>query len=91
MPDGGLKSASAMFLDTDSPLPAIYIADPLDQSVYKVTLSGTFLYRFRATDSGAFKHITGVYADHDNVYVSSGPLIYTFSTSDINVTPTPKP
>src|SRR5260221_1369129 len=82
LPDGKLKSAGSMYLDTNSQLPGIYITDPLDQSVYKVTLSGHFQYRFRSTDPGAFKQLGGVYADGDRVYVTSGSLVYTFTTTD---------
>ncbi len=90
MPDGSLKSASAMYLDTSSQLPGIYIADPLDQAIYKVTLAGTFQYRFRATDPGAFKALSSVYADQNRVYVTSGTLVYTFTTPDLSAaTPVP--
>src|SRR5579859_3059190 len=82
LPDGKLKSASAMYLDTSSQLPGIYITDTQDQSVYKVTLAGTFQYRFRATDPGAFSALSGVYADQNRVYATSGTLVYTFTTPD---------
>ncbi|MEP7288044.1 MAG: hypothetical protein ABI947_20005 [Chloroflexota bacterium] len=90
LPDGSLKSANAMYLDNDSTLPAIYITDPLDQSVYQVTLAGTFRFRFRATDNAAFRQLTGVYVDQNRVYVASGSLIYTFTMEDKpDATPTP--
>ncbi|MCC7449346.1 MAG: hypothetical protein IT324_18150 [Anaerolineae bacterium] len=91
MPEGNLKSANAMYMDIDSPLPAIYITDPLDQSVYEFTLAGTFRYRFRSADPNAFRQLTGVYADRDNLYVASGPIIYYFSVSDLSQKATPVP
>ncbi len=91
LPDGSLKSASAMYLDNDSTLSAIYIADPLDQSIYEVTLAGTFQFRYRSTDPGAFRHITGVYADQGKIYVASGSVIYYFVQADTLSTPTPLP
>jgi hypothetical protein len=86
-----LKSGSAMYLDNDSTLTAIYIADPLDQSIYQVTLAGKFLYRYRATDNNAFRHLTGVYADAGKIYVASGPVIYYFAQTDSLNTTTPVP
>ena len=91
LPDGSLKSASAMFLDDESTLPAIYITDPLDQSVYQVTLAGTFRYRFRSADPTAFRQLSGVFVDQDRVFVASGSLVYTFALNDTAGTPTPGP
>ncbi len=91
LPEEWLKSATAMHLDSTSSLPAIYILDALDQSVYQVTLSGTFKYRFRASDPGAFRQLTGIYADRDNIYVASGNTIYQLTMGDLLATPTPGP
>ncbi len=91
LPDGSLKSASAMFLDDESNLPAIYITDPLDQSVYQVTLAGTFRYRFRSADPTAFRQLSGIFVDQDRVFVASGSLVYTFTLNDTTGTPTPGP
>ncbi len=91
LPDGRLLSANSMYLDSDSPLPAIYITDYRDQSIYEVTLSGRFSHRYRSTDPNAFANLTGVFADRDHIYVASGPVIYFFSISDIASTPVPTP
>lgn len=84
MPDNkGPGSAVSMFLDTDSALPAMYIVDPEDQSIYQITLAGKFRYRFRATDH-SFRQLTGVFADRNgNIYASSGTTLYHFSISDL--------
>ncbi|HVO44565.1 MAG TPA: hypothetical protein VMT34_18190 [Aggregatilineales bacterium] len=91
LPDGSLKSASGMYVDTDSILSLIYIADPFDQSIYAVTMEGRFLHRYRSTDLDAFKHITGVYADKGRVYVASGEAVYVFTTDDSTALPSPTP
>jgi hypothetical protein len=91
LPDGSLRSANSMYLDNDAALPAIYITDPLDNSVYQVTVSGTFLRRYRAADNNAFRSLTGVFADRGNLYVTSGSLVYYFSVSDLVSTPVPTP
>jgi hypothetical protein len=91
LPDGKLLTANSLFLDSDSPLPAIYITDWRDGSIYEVTLSGRFSHRYRSSDPNAFKNLTGVFVDRDHVYVASGPLVYFFSVSDIVSTPTPAP
>jgi hypothetical protein len=91
LPDGSLRSANSMYLDNDAALPAIYITDPFDNSVYQVTVSGTFLRRYRAADNNAFRSLTGVFADRGNLYVTSGSLVYYFSVSDIVSTPVPTP
>lgn len=83
LPTGGLKSGVALYVDSDSPLPAIYILDAADQAVYQVTLSGAFRYRFRATDPGLFRALTNVYAEKDDVYVVSGGGLYHFSLADL--------
>ncbi len=83
-PEGGLKSANKMYLDSNSPLPAIFITDPKDESVYEFTLSGAFQGRFRATDSSAFKNLTSVFADGNNVYVTSGQVLYYFATGAVS-------
>jgi hypothetical protein len=84
-----LKSGRAMYLDGDSPLPAIYLLDAADQSVYQVTLSGAFRYRFRATDPNLFRNMTGIYADRDNIFVASGAVLYHFSIADLAGRPVP--
>ncbi|MCS6870545.1 MAG: hypothetical protein RML95_05365 [Anaerolineae bacterium] len=89
MPSDGLKSGRAMYLDGDSPLPSIYLLDPADQSVYQVTLSGAFRYRFRANDPNLFRALSGVYADRDNIFVASGNVLYHFSIADLAGRPAP--
>lgn len=79
-PEGGLKSANKMYLDSNSPLPAIFVTDPKDESVYEFTLSGAFQGRFRAADGSAFKNLTSVFADGSNVYVTAGQVLYYFAT-----------
>ncbi len=81
LPDGHLKSANAMYLDATSALPALYVLDPVDQSVYEFTLSGKFQARFRSTDPNAFAKLSGIYVDGSNVYVTSGQMLYYFTTS----------
>ncbi len=78
-----LQSGSAIYVDTDSTLPAIYLLDPVDQSVYQVTLSGVFKYRFRADDTNTFRDLNGIYADGANIYVAAGPMLYYFSIADL--------
>jgi hypothetical protein len=80
-----------MFLDNDAALPALYIADPVDNSIYEMTLAGTFQHRFRAADDNAFRSLSGLYVDRDRVYVASGAALYTFSISDMSATATPRP
>ncbi len=89
MPGGGLKSGRAMYLDGDSPLPSIYLLDAADQSIYQVTLSGAFRYRFRATDPNLFRALSGVYANRDNIFVASGGVLYHFSIADLAGRPAP--
>jgi hypothetical protein len=84
LPDNqSLQSGSAMYVDTDSALPAIYLLDSVDQSVYQVTLSGVFKYRFRADDTNTFRDLNGIYTDGGNVYVAAGPMLYYFSIADL--------
>ena len=85
VPGGHLKSANAMILDASSPLAALYILDPVDQSVYEFTLAGTFQARFRAADPLMFAHLSGIFAQGNNVYVTSGNGLYYFNTGE----PTP--
>ncbi|GAB4556168.1 MAG: hypothetical protein OHK0023_28230 [Anaerolineae bacterium] len=80
----GLKSGTSMYLDSDSPLPAIWIVDAADQSIYQVTLSGNFRFRFRAENSEMFNQLTTIYAERDDVYVSAGNTLYYFSIADLN-------
>ena len=89
LPTGSLKSGVGLYVDSDSPLPAIYILDAADQAVYQVTLSGAFRYRLRATDPSLFKALTSVYAEKDDVYVTSGGGLYHFSLADLVAQQTP--
>ncbi|PJF36569.1 MAG: hypothetical protein CUN49_04730 [Candidatus Thermofonsia Clade 1 bacterium] len=89
MPSDGLKSGRAMYLDGDSPLPSIYLLDSADQSIYQVTLSGAFRYRFRANDPNLFRALSGIYADRDNIFVASGSVLYHFSIADLAGQPAP--
>lgn len=89
--DGGIRSGSSMFLDSDSALTAMYVLDPVDESVYQVTLSGQFRFRFRAADVGAWSDLSGIYADGTQIYVTSGPVLYTFNLDDYAPTPSPTP
>ena len=83
-------AANGMFLDTDSLSPALYIIDPLDESIYEFTLAGTFKHRFKSSDPNAFRALTAVTVYKDNVYAASGSVLYTFSLSDlVSATPTP--
>ncbi len=82
LPDGHLKSANAMILDASSPLPALYILDPVDQSVYEFTVAGTFQARYRAIDPLMFAHLAGIYAQGNNIYVTSGNGLYYFNTGE---------
>jgi hypothetical protein len=86
LPDGSLKSGGAMYLDSSSPLSALYITDPSDQSVYEFTLAGVFQARYRATDAQAFMNLSGVFAHGNDVYVTSGAALYYFNTT---TNPTP--
>ncbi|MFQ3535399.1 MAG: hypothetical protein SNJ58_05940 [Aggregatilineales bacterium] len=89
MPSDGLKSGRAMYLDGDSPLPSIYLLDPTDQSVYQITLSGAFRYRFRASDPSLFQALSGIYAERDHIFVASGGMLYHFSIADLAGRPAP--
>ncbi|MCC7209788.1 MAG: hypothetical protein IT323_20955 [Anaerolineae bacterium] len=89
--DGGILSGSGLFLDADSALTAMYVLDPDDESVYQVTLSGQFRFRFRAADPGAWSDLTGIFVDGAQIYVTSGPVLYTFNLDDYSPTPTPTP
>ncbi|MCC6973396.1 MAG: SpoIIE family protein phosphatase [Anaerolineae bacterium] len=84
MPEGGSpRSGAAMYLDSDSPLPAIYILDPADQSIFQVTLSGAFRMRLRARDTAAFRNLSGIFVNGENLFVGSGPILYYFSITDL--------
>ncbi|PJF32328.1 MAG: hypothetical protein CUN51_01485 [Candidatus Thermofonsia Clade 1 bacterium] len=89
MPADGLKSGRAMYLDGDSPLPSIYLLDSADQSVYQITLSGAFRYRFRANDPNLFRSLSSIYAERDNIFVASGNVLYHFSVTDLAGRPAP--
>ncbi len=91
LPEDRLKSGGALYLDNDSALPALYLTDPLDNSIYQVTLAGTFQHRFKSSDPNAFRALSGVFVDRDNVYVLSGSLLYYFSMGDATGTPRPVP
>jgi hypothetical protein len=82
LPDGHLKSANAMILDASSPLPALYILDPVDQSVYEFTVAGMFQARYRAVDPLMFAHLSGIFAQGNNIYVTSGNGLYYFNTGE---------
>ena len=82
LPDGHLKSANAMLLDASSPLPALFILDPVDQSIYEFTVAGTFQARYRAADPLMFAHLSGIFAQGSNVYVTSGNGLYYFNTGE---------
>ncbi len=81
VPDTKLKSGGALYLDSSSPLSALYVTDPVDQSVYEFTLAGVFQARYRAGDPLAFAHLSGVFAQGNNVYVTSGNTLYYFNTT----------
>lgn len=83
MPEDGLKSASRMYLDADSSLPAIYVLDPRDQAVYHMTLGGKFLFRLKSAEPGLFRNLSGVFVSVDDVYVAAGSTIYLFSIADL--------
>lgn len=89
MPANGLKSGRAMYIDGDSPLPSIYLLDSADQSIYQITLSGAFRYRFRANDPNLFRALSGIYTDRDNIFVTSGAVLYHFSIADLAGRPAP--
>ncbi|MHB8628488.1 MAG: NHL repeat-containing protein [Aggregatilineales bacterium] len=81
VPDTKLKSGGALYLDSSSPLSALYVTDPVDQSVYEFTLAGIFQARYRASEPLAFAHLSGVFAQGNNVYVTSGNTLYYFNTT----------
>jgi hypothetical protein len=83
MPEDGLKSASRMYLDADSSLPAMYIVDPRDQAVYQMTLGGKFLFRLKSAEPGLFRSLSSVFVDADDVYVTAGSSMYLFSIADL--------
>jgi len=87
LPDGKLKSASTMYLDSTSALPALFVIDSRDQSIYEFTLSGAFQARFRSTDVNAFAHLSSVFADGNTLYVTSGQMLYYLNIAN----PAPKP
>ncbi len=87
LPEGKLRATNAMYMDNNSPLPAIFVTDPTDQSVYEFTLSGTFQGRFKASDENAFQRLSSVFADGSNIYVTSGQVLYYFSGGTLSATP----
>lgn len=89
VPEDGIKSANAMYMDTDNQ--KIYIVDPNSQAIWQVTFAGTFQYRFQPTAQLAFKNATGVFADHNHIYVASGNFLYYFSTDDLTGPTPPTP
>jgi len=80
LPDGKLLSGGALYLDASTPLPALYMTDPADGSIYEFTLGGTFQARFKALDPRAFDHMTGLFVQGNSVYVTAGATLYYFST-----------
>ncbi len=89
LPDGKLKSANAMYLDTISPLPAIFVTDPVDQSIYEFTLAGVFQARFRASDPNAFSKLSGVFVNGSSLYVTAGQVLYYLNTGEVTAPATP--
>ena len=80
LPDGKLQSGGALYLDASTPLPALYVTDPVDGSIYEFTLAGTFQARFKALDPRAFDHMSGLFVQGNSVYVTAGTTLYYFST-----------
>jgi len=83
MPLDGIKSGTALHIDADSPLPALYVLDAVDGSVLQMTLGGKFLHRFKPGDQPAFPKLTSIYVDQDRLYVAGGQDIYYFSIADL--------
>lgn len=83
----GPKSGAAMYLDDDSDRPALYVLDPVDESIWQFGLGGAFFARFRAAEPNAFRAMTGMYANRENIYVASGPMLYYFSIADTTTLP----
>jgi len=82
MPDNkGPHSGVALFLDTDVAFPALYVVDADDQSIYQLTMSGKFKYRFRSQDN-AFSKLGGVFAMRNDIYVTSGNSVYYFQIDE---------
>jgi hypothetical protein len=81
IPEGGLRSANAMHLDSRSALPTLYVIDPIDQAVFEFTLAGTFQNRFRSADPTLFKKLSAIYSEGSRVYVTDGNVLYTFETT----------
>lgn len=76
VPEGGLRSANSVYLDTSSALATLYVTDPIDQALYEFTLAGTFQNRFKPSDPAAFKRMSSVFVQGTSAYVTDGNLIY---------------
>ena len=74
-----------MYLDADSTFPALYIVDPRDFAIYQFTLRGQFQHRFKANDTQAFRNLTSVFVDGDDVYVTTSTMLYYFSMADVRL------
>lgn len=85
MPEDSLKEGAKMYLDADSTFPALYIVDPRDFAIYQVTLRGQFQHRFKASDTQAFRNLTSVFVDGDDVYVTTSTMLYYFSMADVRL------
>jgi hypothetical protein len=85
LPEDSLKEGAMMYLDADSTFPAIYVVDPRDLAIYQFTLRGQFQHRFKAADTQAFRNLTSVYVDGDDVYLTTSATMYYFSMADVRL------
>lgn len=83
MPPDGIRSGTALYIDAESPLPAMYVLDGVDGSIVQMTLGGKFLHRFKPADQAEFPRPTSLYVDQDRLYIGSGSDVYFFTIADL--------
>jgi hypothetical protein len=79
-PNQTLRSAEAMFLNTNPVSPGIYITDRTNRTIFETSMAGTFISSYRAFEESRFDLLADVVADEAKrmVYVLSGNSILAF-------------
>lgn len=79
LPEGALKSGASLLVDNNPISRGLVITDPVNQTVYVVSLGGTVYVGYRPLKPlNAFEGLTGalVNADKNSIYVLSGNIMY---------------
>jgi hypothetical protein len=89
-PEGAIASGSALFIDNDVTARYLYIADPVQGTIYQTSWGGRFESGYRPlNDPTAFNEISGIFSNavQHHLYVLSGNRLYHL----YGVEPTPEP